>query len=394
MRIGTLGAGAIGSEILRNLLEISEADELLVVDADGRRAEACVRALGDRRLRAAAADANRIEETAECLRGCAVVVNAAQYYVNVEVMRACLRAGCHYLDLGGLFHMTRRQLELGRDFERTGLTAVLGIGAAPGITNVLARCGYDRLDEVLAARLSFAGESLGETPKVDVFVPPYSIRTIMEEFTETSWQFLDGDLRELPPLSGAEEIDFPAPIGRRRCFHTLHSEPATIPEAFRNKGIREVTWKLSFTQSFEDRCRTLALVGLGSKEPLEVSGSQVVPLDFLAALVERTAAERLKGASLETHEIACMRAQVEGKRKGKPVEIVVDCIARTPPHGSSIAAYATALPPAVTARMLATGRIGRPGAWGPESVIPPDLFCQELSRRGMRIEITERTTLD
>jgi len=94
------------------------------------------------------------------------------------------------------------------------------------------------------------------------------------------------------------------------------------------------------------------------------------------------------------HEIACMRAQLEGKRKGKLVEIVVDCIVRSPPHGSSVAAYATALPPAVTARMLATERIGRPGVWGAESVIPPDLFFQALSRRGMRIEITERTTLD
>lgn len=394
MRIGILGAGAMGREILRNLLEISEADEILVVDADGNRAATSVSDLGDRRLRAAIADANRIEETAECLRGCAVVVNAAQYYVNVAVMRACLRAGCHYLDLGGLFHMTRRQLELRRDFEQAGLTAVLGIGAAPGITNVLARGGYDRLDEVFAVRLSFAGESLGAPAEVDVFLPPYSIRTIMEEFTEDSWQFLDGELRKLPPLSGAEEIDFPAPIGRRRCFHTLHSEPATIPEAFRDKGVREVTWKLSFPQSFEDRCRTLALVGLGSKEPLEVAGSRVSPLDFLAALVERTAAERLKGGLLELHEVACIRAQLEGERGGRPAAVVVDCIARTPPHGSSVAAHATALPPAVTARLLATRQIDRPGVWGPESVVPPDLFFHELSRRGMRIEMTERTTLD
>ena len=118
------------------------------------------------------------------------------------------------------------------------------------------------------------------------------------------------------------------------------------------------------------------------------------PLDFLAALVERTAAERLKGVELKMDEVACMRAQVEGKRNGKPIEVVVDCTTRTPPHGSSIAAYATALPPAVTAQMLATRRIDRPGVWGPESAVPPDLFLHELSRRGMRIETTERTTLD
>ena len=61
-----------------------------------------------------------------------MLVNSASYRVNLDAMTACLEAGCHYLDLGGLYWMTSRQLELGPRFERAGLLALLGIGSAPG----------------------------------------------------------------------------------------------------------------------------------------------------------------------------------------------------------------------------------------------------------------------
>ena len=76
---------------------------------------------------------------AAALDGCDVLVNAASYRVNLDAMRACLEAGCHYLDLGGLYRVTGRQLELDDEFERAGLLALLGIGSSPGKTNVMAR---------------------------------------------------------------------------------------------------------------------------------------------------------------------------------------------------------------------------------------------------------------
>ena len=75
---------------------------------------------------------------ARALEGCDVLVNSASYRVNLDAMTACLKAGCHYLDLGGLYWMTGRQLELGPRFEGAGLLALLGIGSAPGKTNLMA----------------------------------------------------------------------------------------------------------------------------------------------------------------------------------------------------------------------------------------------------------------
>src|SRR6266511_118154 len=79
------------------------------------------------------------------LEGSSVCVNCVDYRLNLGVMEAALAAACHYLDLGGLFHMTRRQLELDDRFREAGLTAILGMGSAPGKTNLLARAAVERL---------------------------------------------------------------------------------------------------------------------------------------------------------------------------------------------------------------------------------------------------------
>ena len=81
------------------------------------------------------------------LEGVAAVAACLPYRLNLEVMEAALAAGCQYADLGGLYHVTIKQWELDPRFREAGLSAVMGIGSAPGITNVLARLGADRLDE-------------------------------------------------------------------------------------------------------------------------------------------------------------------------------------------------------------------------------------------------------
>ena len=112
--VAVLGAGGtIAPAIVRDLAESEEVASLRLLDLDGERAAAVAararRRAGRRRARStpAAASPPRCE-------GCDVLVNCASYRVNLDAMRACLRAGCHYIDLGGLYWLTERQLELRR----------------------------------------------------------------------------------------------------------------------------------------------------------------------------------------------------------------------------------------------------------------------------------------
>lgn len=393
MKIAVLGAGAMGGAVVRDLLNNPALSELLIADAKHERAQLLARSLGDSRVRTALVDGIDVDSTASALRGSQAVVNAAQYEINCDVMRACLKAGTNYCDLGGMYHITRKQHLLFDDFKAAGLTAITGIGAAPGITNVLSRYGYDRLDAVDKVDTSFAAADLNASGGTGALIAPYSIRTIMQELSEDSVQFIAGQHIIKPALSGPLEIDFPQPIGVRTCYHTLHSEPATIPYSFRDKGVKEVTWRLSLPTALEEALRTLVRAGFASTEPMEFAGNSLVPVDVLAAVMARNAARALATADVEAREAACIRSTVYGVNNGSPETITVDCIAQTPSSGESLVALMTGVPASIAVQMLASGSCRKAGVWGPEAAIEPHTFFAELGRRGMKVQVTHRKVL-
>ncbi|MCA1689808.1 MAG: saccharopine dehydrogenase NADP-binding domain-containing protein [Actinobacteria bacterium] len=137
MKVAVLGAaGTVARAIVRDLAESEECSSLLLLDRDGPGAEAVAADHGAGKASAAGLDAS--DGLAEALDGCRVLVNAAGHRINLEAMEAALTAGCHYVDLGGLYWMTARQIELDERFIEAELLAVIGMGASPGQTNVMA----------------------------------------------------------------------------------------------------------------------------------------------------------------------------------------------------------------------------------------------------------------
>jgi saccharopine dehydrogenase-like NADP-dependent oxidoreductase len=175
-------------------------------------------------------DARDLASLERALSGSSVVVNAADYRLNLDVMRGSLAVGAHYVDLGGLFHVTRQQLELDDEFRGAGLTAVLGLGSAPGKTNLLAaaaakRLGQDPISmEIWAATRDPAAAN-------HPFPAPYSVQTLQDELRMSPVVLREGELEEVEPLSGEAEREFPEPVGRATGIYTLHSELATLPSS-------------------------------------------------------------------------------------------------------------------------------------------------------------------
>ena len=205
------------------------------------------------------------------LPAASVVVNAAQYHVNLAVMEGALRSGCHYLDLGGLFHTTRRQLELGERFEEAQLSAVLGIGSCPGIANVHAGDLGARLEQVRSVRI-FNGATVDPSDRITW---PYSLWTILDEVTQRPVVFREGEFVEVEPLSEEEPFPFLEPIGHATTHLSLHSEVATIPVSLAAKGIERCEFKIRFFGLSEPALRKLAFlasIGLASTDPRTVGG--------------------------------------------------------------------------------------------------------------------------
>ena len=415
MRIVVLGAaGMIGRVICRDLADYGGVDEIVAADLDQAAAQAVAAGLGGRAT-AARADVTDAPGLAALLRGAACCLNGVNYYFNLDVMRACLRAGVHYIDLGGLFHMTRRQLELDGEFRQAGLTAILGLGSCPGIANVHAGYLAGLLDTVHSIRIYN-----GATPDVgDSLAPAYTLQTIFDEIIEPAMVFRDGEFRELPPVSEDEHYPFREPIGYARAHLSLHSEVATIPLSLKDQGIRECFFKITafgYSEKAFDQLKFLAGLGLMSAEPIELAGDvpglaevrtlpagartgaaastrqmvRVRPRDVLMqALAAAPASEKHGG-----HGFKDIATEARGVKDGRTITLRVDTTAWPKPDWNvSGGTFLVASPPAIVARWLAEGRLVRPGVLPPEVAVDPEPFFAELARRGAQTELTTTAPL-
>jgi saccharopine dehydrogenase (NAD+, L-lysine-forming) len=366
--IAVLGAGAMGSAAAVLLARHDDVD-LLVLDVDGARAEAVAAQTGAEG-RAFDADSG---ELADILKGVLAVAACIPYRANLPTMEAALVAGCHYADLGGLFHTTLKQLELHHRFAEAGVSAVLGIGSAPGLTNVLAKLGADRLDRVDSIDLVDGAVDLGEGG--GGFGVPYSVDTVLDEFTMPAMVFEDGEMKEVSAASGLIEWDFPEPVGRQPAMYTLHSEPATLPKTI--PGVRDVRWRLALPRAIHEGFDFLVRIGMAGSDPVATRSGPAVPREVLAAVLDR-----MPSADGEPHDVEFLDVRVAGEKDGTPA--VHRALARfePSPEGLSAGAFGTAIPIAVTARWMAEGRVA-PGVHPPETAFDPEAFIADLEREGI-----------
>ncbi len=302
------GAGAMGRITVRTLTEYGDVDRITIADYHEGRARELAASLASSKVEAVQVDVNDEARLRGLLHGANVALSAVDYVYNLPILRACVAEKVHYADLGGLFHMTRKLMALHEEVEAAGITAILGMGGTPGITNLLARAAADQLDRVESMKVELGCSD--STPSTAPLVAPYSIRTILDEFTKEPQVFQDGEWHSQRPLSGQEEMIFPLPVGRATAIFSLHSECATFPVSFRDRGIRYVSFKIAFPSDFMTKLKFLVDLGFGSDEPLNIRGGKVSPREMLARLLEMAPARRCRAAGLR-------RVARHHRRRGK-----------------------------------------------------------------------------
>jgi saccharopine dehydrogenase-like NADP-dependent oxidoreductase len=356
MKITVIGAaGNMARSGVLDLVESSDVKAIQLVDINVKFLEKLRVALKSKKVSTAEVDITDQKSLVRTVKGSNVVMNATTHYYNLGVMKACLEVKAHYVDLGGLFHWAREQMLLNDEFKKAGLTAILGCGSAPGIVNVMARYAYDRLDEIEYVRIRDGIVNFTKTRSP--LAIPYSLQTILDEFLLNPYIFENGEWVELRPFARPEVVDFPEPVGRQTTFATLHSEVATIPVSFKNRGIKEVSFKLSLPKEFEQKLRFLIEIGLPKTT-----------------------------ARPDDHKVLWVDAA--GRKDGKEVEYRLESIhhpyAKWNMRGG---AFGVGFPLAVGARMLGSGQVKERGAMGPERAIQPEIFFGELAKRGLEVTV-------
>jgi len=376
MRIIALGgAGKMGCISVQCLAKDERVDEVVIADLDMEKAKIVADIIDNPKISIQRVDIHDEEDFLIALEGADVCLNATTYYTNLAVMEACLKAGVHYTDMGGLFYTTRKQLELHDRFKAAGISAVLCMGSAPGVPNIQARYAADRLDSIESIKI-FDGI---KPPHPDDERFSYAVPTIVDEITVEPMVFEGGEFVAKPPLSGFEDYWFTQPLGLLPMHLSLHSEVATLPITFRDKGLKHCSFRINYwgmAKNMVEKVRVLADFGFSSDEPVDVKGSPVVPRDLMEAML-----------SGYVHPIADLLAPPKAKPPDWAKEIVTEIHGAK--DGEKVAyrmgtltckgALPTGVAPAIAAIWLAEGRV-EPGVYPPEASIDPEPFFKELER--------------
>jgi saccharopine dehydrogenase (NAD+, L-lysine-forming) len=401
VKVVVLGAGAIGSVVGTLLAKATEVDRLVIADRDATAAERLASRLARGRAEAVRIDAKDVDGMARAFAGFDLVVNVVLPRFNLAIMDACLKARVDYMDAATDLALAKERpgdpvkappeaLQLAYDgaFRKAGLTGLLGMGADPGLTNLMARMGADRLDTVDEILVRDGDNGVVEGFE---FASLWSADTLIEEVLMPALAFQGGRFVRLGSLEGEEVFAFPPPVGPLTVYTVDHEETNTLP-LFIGKGLKRMDFKIALPMDLATALRVFQRWGLHGGAPIEVEVKatgervKVAPRDVLTALMPnpRDLQDKARGAACLA---VVVRGTKAGTRDGWTFWTTLDHEATYRAHGFNATTYPVGAPMAMAALMMARGEIDRKGVF-PVEALDPAPFLRHLPDFGIRIEET------
>lgn len=310
-----------------------------------------------------------------------VVLNLALPYQDLTIMDACLATKTNYVDTANYEPLNTAKFEYKwqwdyRDrFEKAGITALLGSGFDPGVTGVFsAYAQKHQFDEINYIDILDANAGDHGYPFATNFNPEINIREVSAK--GSYWE--NGKWIETEPMEIKRVYDFPE-IGEKDMYLLHHEELESL--ALNIKGIRRIRFFMTFGQSYLTHLKCLENVGMTSIEPIEFEGKQIVPLQFLKAVLPDPASlgPRTKGKT----NIGCIfQGKKDGKEKTYYLYNVCDHQECYREVGSQAISYTTGVPAMIGAMLLMNGTWNKPGVHNIEE-FDPDPFMDALNKWGL-----------
>jgi len=310
-----------------------------------------------------------------------VVLNLALPYQDLSIMDACLITKTHYVDTANYEPLDTAKFEYKwqwayrEKFREAGICALLGSGFDPGVTGVFSAYAlkhyFDEIHEIDI--LDCNGGDHGY-PFATNFNPEINIR----EITAKGSYWENGRWVETEPMEIKRTYSFDQ-VGRKDMYLLHHEELESL--GLNIKGIRRIRFFMTFGQSYLTHLKCLENVGMTSIVPIEYEGHQIVPLQFLKALLPDPAS--LGSRTVGKTNIGCIfRGIKDGKEKTYYVYNVCDHQACFREVGSQAISYTTGVPAMIGAMLVMNGAWNRPGVWNVEE-FDPDPFMAALTKWGL-----------
>ncbi|SFG56970.1 saccharopine dehydrogenase family protein [Sporolactobacillus nakayamae] len=381
-----IGAGGVAGVVVHKCCQNSYVyEEICIASRTVSKCDALKAKLngGKTKITTAQVDANNVPELIALIERVKpdIVINVALPYQDLTIMDACLATKVDYVDTANYEPEDTAKFEYKwqwayrERFKEAGITALLGSGFDPGVTSVFSAYAQKHyFDEIHSIDILDANAGDHGYPFATNFNPEINIR----EVTANGSYFENGKFIETEPMSIKSVYDFPQ-IGEKDIYLLHHEEMESL--ALNIKGIKKIRFWMTFGQSYLTHLKVLENVGMTSIEPIEFEGKQIVPLQFLKAVLPDPASlgPRTKGKT----NIGCI---FQGIKDGKPRTYYVynvcdhqECYKEV---GSQAISYTTGVPAMIGASMVMTGKWKRPGVFTIEE-FDPDPFMDALNKFGL-----------
>ncbi|MBL6919560.1 MAG: saccharopine dehydrogenase family protein [Puniceicoccaceae bacterium] len=392
-KVVIIGAGGVGNVVAQKCAQLPDVfTEIVLASRTVTKCEAIaadVKAMQNITIRTAALDADDVAATTEFLQAeqPELLINVALPYQDLALMDACLVAGVHYMDTANYEPPEEAKFEYKWQwayqdrFKEAGLTALLGSGFDPGVTNVF--CAYaqkhlfDEIDtiDILDANAGDHGYHFATN-----FNPEINIR----EITQNGRYWEEGKWKEVEAMSVHQVYDFPI-VGPQDAYLLYHEEMESLCQNI--KGLKRIRFWMTFSKKYLTHLKVLENVGMTSIEPIEFKGQKVQPIEFLKAVLPDPASlgPRTKGKT-------CIGCDIVGIKDGKKKRIFIynscdhqECFKEV---SSQAISYTTGVPAMIGAQMILKGLWKEPGVWNMEQR-DPDPFMEELNLRGLPWQVID-----
>lgn len=379
-----IGAGGVGGVVTHKCAQLPEIfSEIILASRNEDKCKAIAAQL-DRPIRTAQVDADNVPELTALLEKEKpdLVINVALPYQDLHIMDACLAAGVDYLDTANYEPLDTAKFEYSwqwayrEKFEKAGLMALLGSGFDPGATNVftayLAKHYFDEIHELDIIDVNGGDHGY---PFATNFNPEINIREVTAECRH--WE--DGKFVTTPAMSKKASFTCPEEVGNYNIYRMYHEELESLVVNF--PTLKRAQFWMSFGESYLKHLEVLGNVGMTGIDPIDYNGQQIVPIQFLKALLPdpSTLGPRTKGKT-------CIGCVVKGVKDGKQKIVYLyqikdhqDCYAEVQSQAIS---YTTGVPAMIGAKMMLEGKWQKPGVWNIEQ-FDPDPFMEDMNKYGL-----------
>ena len=390
-KILIIGCGGVASVAIQKCCQVSEVfTEMCIASRTVSKCEALKEKLEGKtntKITTAQVDADNVDELIALIEKekPEVVLNLALPYQDLTIMDACLATKVHYIDTANYEPEDTAKFEYKwqwayrERFEEAGITALLGSGFDPGVTSVFSAYAlkhyFDEINYIMDCNAGDHGY-----PFATNFNPEINIREVSAK--GSYWE--DGHWVETEPMEIKRVYNFPE-VGEKDMYLLHHEEIESL--ALNIPGIKRIRFFMTFGQSYLTHLKCLENVGMTSIEPIMYEGKEIIPLQFLKAVLPDPAS--LGPRTVGKTNIGCIFI---GKKDGKEKKLYIynvcdhqECYKEV---GSQAISYTTGVPAMIGAMMIMNGTWNKAGVYNIEE-FDPDPFMEALNKYGLPWKISE-----